>query len=83
MSGVRNASWAHRLSVRAPRITPRGDVEPALVMGLGGGEYQDGMTAAEAREAAEALLHHAAQSERATEVVAPHLQAAVEAAASL
>jgi hypothetical protein len=52
-------------------------------MGLGGGEYQDGMTAAEAREAAEALLHYAAQAERATEVVTPHLQAAVEAAASL
>src|SRR5215211_2235741 len=44
MSGVRNASWVDRLSVRAPRITTRGDVEPALVMGLGGGEYQDGMT---------------------------------------
>jgi hypothetical protein len=52
-------------------------------MGLGGGEHQDGMTAVEAREAAAALEHYAAQADRATEVVGPHLQAAVEAAASL
>jgi hypothetical protein len=74
---------AGRLSVRAPRITTRGEVEPALVMGLGGGEHQDGMTAVEAREAAAALEHYAAQADRATEVVAPHLRTAVEAAALL
>jgi hypothetical protein len=84
VTGVQHASWAERLSLRAPRITSRGEIDPPVILGLGSGTLSaEGITAEEAREAAAALLALAAKCDRASEVITPHLQAAVEAAASL
>lgn len=84
MNGIQQAAWAERLSLRMPRLNTRGEVEPPVILGLGSGTLSmEGITAAEAREAADALLALAVLAERADEVITPHLQAALDAGRTL
>ena len=73
---IQNAPWSQRIGLRAPRIDPRGHVEPARILGA---EAQGELSSAEARELSEALRAAADQADRLDAAMIPHLEAALEA----
>lgn len=73
---INNLPWADRIGIKAPRIDPRGSVEPAKILGA---EAQGELSSAEARELSEALRAAADHADRLDAAMIPHLEAALEA----
>jgi hypothetical protein len=73
---IENAPWSHRIGLKAPRIDPRGRVEPAAILGA---EAQGELSSHEAREMSEALKAAADQADQLDAAMIPHLEAALAA----